>query len=81
MPILKTEKLYIIHNKNYFFEGCEIMKMLFNEHKKLIRKIAEQVIEEQMYASQHSKKVRQEISEHKKRMEERRKKFSLIRNK
>lgn len=55
--------------------------MLFNEHKKLIRKIAEQVIEEQAYASQHSKKVQQEISEHKKRMEERRRNFSLIRNK
>lgn len=58
-----------------------MMKILFNEHKKLIRKIAEQVIEEQKHASQHSKIVRQEISEHKKRMEDRRKNFLLIRNK
>lgn len=54
---------------------------LITEHKKLIRKIAKQVCDEQKHASQHSEKVRQEISDHKKRMEERRKKFSLIRNK
>lgn len=57
------------------------MMRLFNEHKSLIRKIAKHVSEEQKHASQQSVIVRKEISDHKKRMEERRKNFSLIRNK
>lgn len=57
------------------------MMKLLHEHKNLIRKIAKQVSEEQEHASQQSIRVRNEISDHKKRMSERRKNFNLIRNK
>lgn len=57
------------------------MLKFFKESKNLINKIAEQLTKDQEQANQLSKCVCNDINEHKKRMAERRKNFSLIRNK
>lgn len=60
----------------------EVAKLVLNKEKKsLIHIITEQIADDQKRANQQSKRVRKDIDEQKKRMEERRKKFTIIRNK
>lgn len=49
--------------------------------KMIIDQAAEQVIKQERTSQKFNERVEREISEHQKKMMERRKKFSLIRNK